>query len=74
MDTGENLWSFTLDLETLKDDGTISSGFGNSIDAVQFTMGFGDIKIPKIEVVVKGDNPPNDIFLDFSATLTDADG
>ena len=37
-------------------------------------MGFGDIKIPKIEVVVRGDEPPNDIFLDFSATLTDADG
>ena len=47
---------------------------GDFIDAIQFTMGFGDIKIPKIEVVVRGDEPPNDIFLDFSATLTDADG
>ncbi len=72
--TGENLWSFTLDLETLKDSGVISNDFGDFIDAAQFTMGFGDIKIPKIEVVVRGDNPPNDIFLDFSATLTDADG
>ncbi len=72
--TGERLWSFTLDLETLKDLGIVSSDFGHFIDALQLTMGFGNIKIPKIEVVVRGDNPPNDIFLDFSATLTDADG
>ena len=72
--TGENLWSFTLDLPTLKDLGIVSEDFGNFIDALQLTMGFGNIKIPKIEVVVRGDNPPNDIFLDFSATLTDADG
>ena len=63
--TGENLWSFTVDAGSVP---------GDSIDAVQFTMGFGAIKIPKIEVVVSGDAPPNDIFLDFSATLTDADG
>jgi hypothetical protein len=66
--TGENLWSFTVDMDDLD---TLS---GNFIDAIQFTMGFGDIKIPKIEVVVRGDEPPNDIFLDFNATLTDADG
>jgi hypothetical protein len=65
--TGENLWSFTVDI----DDVTIPGDF---IDAIQFTMGFGDIKIPKIEVVVRGDTPPNDILLDFNATLTDADG
>jgi hypothetical protein len=65
--TGENLWSFTVDIDDL----VLT---GNFIDAIQFTMGFGDIKIPKIEVVVRGDEPPNDIFLDFSATLTDADG
>jgi hypothetical protein len=65
--TGENLWSFTVDIDDL-------ALAGSSIDAIQFTMGFGDIKIPKIEVVVRGDEPPNDIFLDFSATLTDADG
>jgi hypothetical protein len=69
--TGENLWSFTVDIVDL----TLSEELtGNFIDAIQFTMGFGDIKIPKIEVVVRGDEPPNDIFLDFSATLTDADG
>ncbi|NEP88883.1 MAG: hypothetical protein F6K18_19710 [Okeania sp. SIO2C2] len=64
--TGENLWSFTIDI----DDVTIAGDF---IDAVQFTMGFGDIKIPKIEVEVRGNTPPNDILLDFQATITDAD-
>ena len=72
--TGENLWSFSVDLETLKNEGVISDTFGDTIDALQLTMGFGDIKIPRIEVIVEGDSPPNDIFLDFSATLTDADG
>ncbi len=72
--TGENLWSFTIDINTLEEDFGITGDFGNFIDALQLTMGFGNIKIPRIEVVVRGDNPPNDIFLDFSATLTDADG
>ncbi|MDH3717418.1 MAG: hypothetical protein OES79_04795, partial [Planctomycetota bacterium] len=70
--TGENLWSFSVDIDDIKDSN--SEITGDSIDAIQFTMGFGAIKIPKIEVVVEGDAPPNDIFLDFSATLTDADG
>jgi len=65
--TGENLWSFTVNI----DDADVDGDF---IDAMQFTMGFGNIKIPKIEVVVRGDTPPNDLFLDFGATLTDADG
>jgi T1SS-143 domain-containing protein len=65
--TGENLWSFTIDIDDLPLD-------GDYIDAIQFTMGFGDIKIPKIEVVARGNEPANDISLDFSATLTDADG
>jgi hypothetical protein len=65
--TGENLWSFTVDI----DDVMIAGEF---IDAMQFTMGFGDIKITKIEVSARGNTPPNDIFLDFSATRTDADG
>ncbi len=65
--TGESLWSFTINI----DDVAISGDF---IDAVQFTMGFGDIKIPKIEVEVRGNEPPNDILIDFQATLTDADG
>jgi hypothetical protein len=65
--TGEHLWSFTIDI----DDVTIDGDF---IDAMQFTMGFGDIKIPKMEVIVRGNTPPNDILLDFQATLTDKDG
>ncbi|MDH3583982.1 MAG: DUF5801 domain-containing protein, partial [Phycisphaerae bacterium] len=67
--TGENLWSFTVSIDDVN-----LEGLGDAIDAIQFTMGFGDIKIPKIEIVVRGDVPPNDIFLDFSAKLTDADG
>jgi hypothetical protein len=65
--TGEHLWSFSIDI----DDIAIAGDF---IDAMQFTMGFGEIKIPKIEVIVRGNTPPNDILLDFQATLTDKDG
>jgi hypothetical protein len=64
--TGENLWSFTIDMDDV-------SLAGDYIDAVQFTMGFGDIKIVKMDVVVEGNMPPNDILLDFEATLADND-
>jgi hypothetical protein len=54
--------SFTIDW-----DGT------DFIDAVQLTMGEGAIKIPVIEFTAGGVAPPNDILLDFQATLTDFD-
>jgi hypothetical protein len=65
--TGENLWSFTIDIDDV-------NTAGNYIDALQLTMGYGDIKIVKIEVVVEGNTPPNDILLDFQASLTDTEG
>jgi hypothetical protein len=44
------------------------------IDAVQLTMAFGDIKIPEIQFTSGSTELASDIFLDFSATLTDEDG
>lgn len=55
--------SFTIEAET-----------GKLIDAVQLTMGNGVIKIPVIEFVSSTENLASDVKLDFSATLTDADG
>jgi len=44
------------------------------IDAVQLTMGRGDIKIPVIEFIKETENLASDVKLQFSATLTDKDG
>ncbi|SCA63968.1 Uncharacterized protein SCG7086_BK_00110, partial [Chlamydiales bacterium SCGC AG-110-P3] len=44
------------------------------IDAVQLTMGAGTIKVPVIEFVQQEIALSNDVMIDFSATLNDADG
>ena len=44
------------------------------IDAVQLTMGRGDIKIPVIQFIQQSENLASDVQLAFSATLTDKDG
>ncbi|WP_095151316.1 DUF5801 repeats-in-toxin domain-containing protein [Pseudomonas sp. Irchel s3b5] len=44
------------------------------IDAVQLTMGRGDIKIPVIQFISESESLANDVKLAFSATLTDKDG
>ncbi|MBF7731665.1 hypothetical protein ISX93_16505 [Pseudomonas sp. N040] len=54
----------------------LNSGAGADklIDAVQLTMTQGSIKIPTIEFTSAVENLGSDILLDFTATLTDADG
>ncbi len=44
------------------------------IDAVQLTMGRGEIKIPVIQFIQETENLASDIQLAFNATLTDQDG
>ncbi|MNO49085.1 hypothetical protein D3C76_394290 [compost metagenome] len=44
------------------------------IDAVQLTMGRGDIKIPVIQFIQQSESLASDVQLAFSATLTDKDG
>jgi hypothetical protein len=44
------------------------------IDAVQLTMGRGDVKIPVIQFIQQTENLASDIQLAFNATLTDKDG
>ena len=44
------------------------------IDAVQLTMGRGDIKIPVIQFIQESESLASDVKLAFSATLTDKDG
>ncbi|MCP1445194.1 hypothetical protein J3D54_004326 [Pseudomonas sp. GGS8] len=44
------------------------------IDAVQLTMGRGDVKIPVIQFIQQTENLASDIKLAFNATLTDKDG
>ncbi|GID07262.1 DUF5801 repeats-in-toxin domain-containing protein [Pseudomonas sp. 008] len=44
------------------------------IDAVQLTMGRGDVKIPVIQFIQQTENMASDIKLAFNATLTDKDG
>ncbi|MFS2095255.1 DUF5801 repeats-in-toxin domain-containing protein [Pseudomonas sp. Pseusp11] len=44
------------------------------IDAVQLTMGRGEIKIPVIQFIQQTENMASDIKLAFNATLTDKDG
>ncbi|MFS2095257.1 DUF5801 repeats-in-toxin domain-containing protein [Pseudomonas sp. Pseusp11] len=44
------------------------------IDAVQLTMGRGDVKIPVIEFIKPTESLASDIKLAFNATLTDKDG
>ncbi|WP_234358335.1 DUF5801 repeats-in-toxin domain-containing protein [Metapseudomonas resinovorans] len=44
------------------------------IDAVQLTMGLGEIKVPVIQFIKQVENMANDIQLAFNATLTDRDG
>ncbi|MBN9132468.1 MAG: hypothetical protein J0H48_03765 [Nitrosospira multiformis] len=44
------------------------------IDSVQLTMGKGTVKIPVIEFIKSTDNLASDVKLDFTASLTDADG
>ncbi|WLG42547.1 hypothetical protein [Pseudomonas sp. FP1740] len=44
------------------------------IDAVQLTMGRGDIKIPVIQFIQQTENLASDIKLAFNATVTDRDG
>ncbi|WLG48277.1 hypothetical protein [Pseudomonas sp. FP1742] len=44
------------------------------IDAVQLTMGRGEIKIPVIQFIQETENLASDILLTFNATLTDQDG
>ena len=47
---------------------------GKLIDAVQFIMARGDIKIPVIEFTKTTTALASDVKLDFTATLTDGDG
>ena len=51
----------------------IESEGGKLIDAVQLTMGRGDIKIPVIEFTKESANLANDVQLEFSALLKDGD-
>ncbi|KAB0507487.1 DUF5801 repeats-in-toxin domain-containing protein [Pseudomonas lini] len=44
------------------------------IDAVQLTMGRGDIKIPVIQFIQETESLASDIQLTFNATVTDRDG
>ncbi|WP_413966563.1 DUF5801 repeats-in-toxin domain-containing protein [Pseudomonas monachiensis] len=44
------------------------------IDAVQLTMGRGDVKIPVIQFIQQSESLASDAQLAFSATLTDKDG
>ncbi|MCP1445192.1 hypothetical protein J3D54_004324 [Pseudomonas sp. GGS8] len=44
------------------------------IDAVQLTMGRGDVKIPVIQFIQQTENLASDVKLAFNATLTDKDG
>ncbi|MBV7545148.1 hypothetical protein KW849_02350 [Pseudomonas sp. PDM26] len=44
------------------------------IDAVQLTMGRGEIKIPVIQFLQQSESLASDVQLAFSATLTDKDG
>ncbi|AFY21341.1 DUF5801 repeats-in-toxin domain-containing protein [Pseudomonas sp. UW4] len=44
------------------------------IDAVQLTMGRGDVKIPVIQFIQQNESLASDVQLAFSATLTDKDG
>jgi hypothetical protein len=44
------------------------------IDAVQLTMGRGDVKIPVIQFIQQTETMASDIKLAFNATLTDKDG
>jgi len=44
------------------------------IDAVQLTMGRGDIKIPVIQFIQETQSLASDIQLSFNATVTDRDG
>jgi hypothetical protein len=44
------------------------------IDAVQLTMGRGEIKIPTIEFTHETESLASDVKLAFNATLTDKDG
>ncbi|PLP86409.1 hypothetical protein CYD26_23555, partial [Pseudomonas sp. FFUP_PS_473] len=44
------------------------------IDAVQLTMGRGEIKIPVIEFIQESENLASDVKLTFNATVTDKDG
>ncbi len=44
------------------------------IDAVQLTMGRGDVKIPVIQFIQPTESLASDIKLAFNATLTDKDG
>ncbi|MBV4463701.1 hypothetical protein KVG95_10190 [Pseudomonas sp. SWRI79] len=44
------------------------------IDAVQLTMGRGDIKIPVIQFIQETESLASDIQLSFNATVTDRDG
>ncbi|EJM88717.1 hypothetical protein PMI34_03262, partial [Pseudomonas sp. GM74] len=44
------------------------------IDAVQLTMGRGDIKIPVIQFIQESESLASDVRLAFNATLTDKDG
>ena len=53
---------------------TIQTVAGKLIDAVQLTMGNGEIKIPVIEFVKATENAASDVKLDFTATLLDGDG
>ena len=44
------------------------------IDAVQLTMGRGEIKIPVIQFIQETESLASDIQLTFNATVTDRDG
>ncbi|APE30130.1 hypothetical protein BOX17_03680 [Halomonas aestuarii] len=54
---------------------TIESGENqvNQIDAVQFTMGLGTVKIPIISFDVETEFEPEPLAMDFTATLEDGD-
>jgi hypothetical protein len=48
-------------------------GGDKKIDAVQLTMGTGTIKVPVIQWTIESTFDPQDLQLDFTATLTDGD-
>jgi hypothetical protein len=51
----------------------VVDGGTRQIDAVQLTMGFGDVKIPHIVFSVETTSLASDILLDFTATIHDGD-
>lgn len=68
----------TSDPDVLKTEGQLKyfviDGGGEQIDAVQFMMDKGDIKIPYIKFSVATETIVDPVSIDFTSSMTDADG